>query len=68
MTMHLVMGFGLNEVYIMTAHWAFLIPFAMAYLYKALQPQWRPAMRIIVLLLTLYFFVYNGRLLTTFLL
>ena len=68
MIMHLVMGFGLNEVYIMTAHWAFLIPFAMAFLYKALQPQWRRPMRIIILLLTLYLFIYNGRLLTTFLL
>lgn len=34
MLMHVGFGFGLNEVYIMTAHWAFVIPIAIAYLMK----------------------------------
>lgn len=34
MLMHLGFGFGLNEVYIMTAHWAFVIPIAAAYLMR----------------------------------
>jgi hypothetical protein len=32
--LHLVVAFGINEVYIMTAHWAFIIPIAMGYLMK----------------------------------
>lgn len=31
LTIHLVFGFGLNEVYIMTAHWAFIVPIAAGY-------------------------------------
>lgn len=30
--MHIGFGFGINEVYIMTAHWAFIIPIAIGYL------------------------------------
>ena len=32
MVLHLVLGFGIIEVYIMAAHWAFVIPVAAAYL------------------------------------
>lgn len=32
--LHLGFRFALNDVYIMTAHWAFIIPFAIGYLYK----------------------------------
>ena len=32
MLMHIGFGFGINEVYIMTAHWAFIIPIAIGYL------------------------------------
>ena len=31
MLMHVGFGFGLNEVYIMTAHWAFIIPIAIGF-------------------------------------
>lgn len=34
--MHIGFGFGLNEVYIMTAHWAFIIPIGAAYLLQSL--------------------------------
>lgn len=36
MLMHMGFGFGLNEVYIMTAHWTFIIPIAIGYLLKRL--------------------------------
>ena len=32
--LHVGLGFGLNEVYIMTAHWAFVIPIATGYLLR----------------------------------
>lgn len=34
MLMHMGFGFGLNEVYIMTAHWAFIIPIAAGYILR----------------------------------
>lgn len=34
MLIHMVLGFGINEVYIMTAHWAFVLPIVMGYLFR----------------------------------
>ena len=62
---HIGLGFGLNEIYIMTPHWAFVLPIATAYLFKAVQTRW---LRWIVAAMTLYLFIYNGYLLTAFLL
>ena len=65
MLIHLFLGFGINEVFIMAPHFMFALPIATAYLLKNFQTKW---LRIGVLLLTLYLFIYNGYLLTTFLL
>jgi hypothetical protein len=65
MFLHIGLGFGLNEIYIMTPHWAFVLPIATAYLFKQVQTRW---LRVIVVLLTIYLFIYNGYLLTDFLL
>ena len=65
MFIHLILGFGINEVFIMAPHFMFALPIATAYLLKNFQTKW---LRIGVLLLTLYLFIYNGYLLTTFLL
>ena len=65
MLIHLFLGFGINEVFIMAPHFMFVLPIATAYLLKILQTKW---LRIGILLLTLYLFIYNGYLLTTFLL
>ena len=65
MLIHIGLGFGLNEIYIMTPHWAFVLPIATAYLFKAVQTRW---LRWIVAAMTLYLFIYNGYLLTAFLL
>ena len=37
MLLHLGLGFGINEVYIMGAHWLFVLPVAMGFLVKAVQ-------------------------------
>ena len=41
MLLHLGLGFGLNEVYIMSAHWIFVLPLAMTFLFKNLAPSLR---------------------------
>ncbi len=58
-------GFGLNEVYIMACHWVYIVPIAIACLFRALRRR-RAASRLLlglVSLLTLYLFVWNGHLL-----
>ena len=57
---HFVLGFGLNEMYIMAIHWIFIIPIALAYLIKSLTPSKQQALRAITLLLTLYLWIWNG--------
>ena len=61
---HLVLGFGLNEVYIMTAHWVFVIPIAVAFLMRRLAGRWLMAVRATTLLLTIVFYVTNLVLMT----
>jgi len=65
MFIHIILGFGINEIYIMTPHWAFVLPIATAYLFRCVKTRW---LRIIVFLLTIYLLAYNGYLLTDFLL
>jgi hypothetical protein len=64
----LVLGFGINEVHIMAPHFMFVLPIAMAFLLKAAQGWRHQALRGVILILTLYLFIYNGCLLTDFLL
>ena len=54
------MGFGINEVYIMTAGWAFIVPIALGYTMRALAYGPRRVMRILLVALTLWLWIYNG--------
>lgn len=63
---HFVMGFGLNEMYIMACHWIFIIPISIAYLLKSLTPSRQTIVRGITLLLALYLWAWNGYLLFTY--
>ena len=65
MFIHLVLGFGINEIFIMAPHWLFVLPIATAFLLREVSTRW---LRIAILLTTLYLFIYNGYLLTNFLL
>lgn len=59
MLLHVGVGFGLNEIYIMTAHWAFVLPVAMASL--LVKPtRWRNLCRVLIGVLTLWLYIYNG--------
>lgn len=61
--LHLGLGFGLNEVYIMAAHWAFVIPIAVGFLLCRYSWRW---LRWMMILLVVYLWVYNVSLLTCF--
>lgn len=65
MIMHLGFGFGLNEVYIMTAHWAFIIPIAIAYL---LRRTTSAVPRLAVAALAVWLWAYNATIIAEYLL
>lgn len=67
MFIHMVLGFGINEVYIMTAHWAFVVPITIGYLFRNVSGKPRMALRTLVTLTTLFLFVYNARLIAAYL-
>ena len=56
---HLVLGFGLNEVYIMTAHWIFIIPIALAFLLKSVAGWPLRLLHVLVVALVVYLYIYN---------
>ena len=60
--LHIGLGFGLNEVYIMTAHWIYVLPIAMAYLCKSAQGRFRKGIITTIGILTVYLILYNGSL------
>lgn len=57
--LHVGLGFGLNEVYIMSAHWMYVIPISIGYLLTALRGKLRKATGWLVLALTVYLAVRN---------
>lgn len=64
--LHFGLGFGLDEMYIMAAHWIFIIPIALAYLLRDLYKTGRMVVRWSVIALTIYLWAWNGYLLFTF--
>lgn len=77
-TIHLVLGFGINEIHIMAPHWLFIMPIAVAFLLHAYpvngtaisttQRRLRRSLRATIATLTLFLVSYNGYLLVQFLL
>ena len=68
MLLHVGLGFGLNEVYIMSAHWIYVIPLSVAFLLKAAAPKLRRALIAGLVMLTLWLFAYNITLIAHYLL
>ena len=81
MFIHLILGFGINEVFIMAPHFMFVLPIATAFILKNHGDRSRESanfladhgpvpviLRLTLFLVTLYLFIYNGYLLTDFLL
>ena len=55
--LHLGLGFGLNEIYINSPHWLFVVPLAIAYLFLRMPSRW---LRWVVGGLTVCLFVCNS--------
>lgn len=67
-TLHLILGFGITEVYIMASGWAFIIPIAYGYLMKGLSHRYRQILRGLLLVITIFLWAYNGGLTANYLL
>lgn len=74
MVIHLGLGFGLNEVYIMASHWAFVMPICIAYSvlaasrYNVMTLCRYNVVQILLILITVFLWLYNGSLLVSYLL
>lgn len=66
LVLHLWLGFGISEVYIMAGHWIFFLPLSMAFLLRKGGPM--VFYRGLIALLALGLLVYNGWLLQGYLL
>ena len=68
MLIHFVLGFGLNEIYIMSPHFLFVIPVAIAYLLlQAKGGRWHRPLSWLCALLAAGLTIYNGSLLVQYL-
>ncbi len=68
MALHMGLGFGINEIYIMSPHYLFALPISMGYLLLTKHRWLRLTGRVLILLLTVYLWVHNGYLLTQYML
>lgn len=59
MLLHVGLNFASADVYIMTAHWAFAIPVAVAVMMRSLKGRRQTAVRLAVFFLTIYMWVHN---------
>lgn len=67
--LHIVLGFGIIEVYIMGAHWLFVIPIAIALLFKRIKKrEMLIGARLLVALVALVLTAYNLSLIIPFML
>ena len=64
--LHIVLGFGINEVFIMTSGWAFIIPIAIGFLLRKTPPRLLPVARTLLFLLTGYLWIYNLSLIVSY--
>ena len=68
MALHMGLGFGINEIYIMSPHYLFAMPVAMGYLLLKSRGKTVFFVRMAMLLLTVYLWAHNGWLLTQYML
>lgn len=68
MLLHMGLGFGINEVYIMAPHWIYVIPISLAFLFSHLRGRTLLVGRAVVLLLAAYMLLWNGTLLVHYML
>ena len=71
MLLHVGLEFANADVYIMTAHWAFVIPIAVGYILKNTERNVRPvyiSVLCIVSFLSLFLWIHNARLIIKYIL
>lgn len=61
MALHMGLGFGINEIYIMSAHYLFVLPIGMAYLFKTIEQKKQLSLAVyaVCLLTAVWCFVWN---------
>ena len=67
MALHVGLGFGINEVYIMSAHWIYAIPVAVAFLLRALSRRPALALKGLLAVLAVYLWAWNVTLIVGYL-
>lgn len=67
MALHIGLGFGINEVFIMSAHYLFVLPVAMAFALKAMPEVWRKRLTVTLAAVTAYLWIWNATLLVEYL-
>lgn len=68
MAIHMGLGFGINEIYIMSPHWLFTIAIAIGFALRATSGRMHTGLRWLIAALTLYIYIYNVSLLADYLL
>ncbi|MGI6224537.1 MAG: DUF6080 domain-containing protein [Prevotella sp.] len=69
MLLHFILGFGINEIYIMSPHFLFIIPISIAFIFKQLtSPKAKASLWAACLLLTCWLMAWNGILIISYLL
>ena len=67
MLLHIGLGFGINEVYIMSAHWIYAIPIAIACLLKSASRRNALVLKGVLAVLAAYLWVWNVTLIVQYL-
>ncbi|MCM1080045.1 MAG: DUF6080 domain-containing protein [Bacteroidales bacterium] len=67
MALHIGLGFGINEVFIMSAHYLFVLPMAMAFMLKSLPEAWRRGLTAALAVTAMYLWIWNTALLVEYL-
>ena len=60
MLLHIGLGFGLNEVYIMSGHWIYALPIAIGFLLKETHQRYSLCLKSLLLTIGLFLLIYNG--------
>lgn len=68
MVLHIGLGFGINEVYIMSAHWIYALPIAVAFLLKnVVRRRYQLALKGVLALLAVWLWAWNVTLIVGYL-
>ena len=60
LVLHILLGFAIDEVYIMAAHWLFVVPLTMGWLFKEKHRWVHLTLVILIATITVYLLLYHG--------